>query len=97
MKMPIYDFNKITPDFTNADYARQWFKDTIVTQDEYSDFVYRIDNEYSIVWLDGEEFTIDRHYYDHDVGYVSDDGLFYGDFGQCIDFIKKQYGMHLED
>lgn len=50
---------------------------------------YRIDNGYMIEWIESELFIVSRTYLDLDVGYVTDDNLFSGNFIECLNYIKK--------
>lgn len=90
--MKQYDATKISHEFTNLDYARQFYpKTTFDDSGEYPTYV--LNKHWSIVYLNNEEnFTVDYTYYDHSVGYVTDDDVFSGNFGQCIDFVLKQTG-----
>lgn len=92
--MKIYDSSKISHEFTNLDYIKQWFNKTIHDyRDDGLDF-YDLKNGYEIEYLgEYEEFIVNYYYYDHDVGYCTNDDIFSGDFGQCVEYIKKQTGI----
>jgi hypothetical protein len=73
---------------TNLDILRVCFPKCQFDMDTYD-----LDGEYSIQWLgDGESFTIDRTYFDRDVGYVTDGDLFVGDLIQCLEYVLKVIG-----
>lgn len=62
-----------------------------------SDDSYKITNEFEIEWSgDGELFFVTRHYLDWDVGYVTDDDVFRGDFDQCLSYIINEVNEPLE-
>lgn len=58
--------------------------------------VYMLNQSWTIVWTgEGEVFTVDYNYYDHDVGYVTDDQLVSGDLIECLNFCLKEDGRDL--
>lgn len=68
---------------TNLDIARKYFKKATFNGED----TYGIDHEYTIQWLgEGELFTVDRNFYDDEVGYVNSPEMFSGDFRQCLEF-----------
>jgi hypothetical protein len=91
--MKQYDAKKISYQFTNLDYAKQFFPKVIYETDETGE-KYVLNSHWQIFYLgENELFAVDYTYYDHSIGYVTDDDIFQGDFGQCIEFIKKEMGL----
>lgn len=55
---------------------------------------YEVAHGYEIEWTgNGETFVVNRHYFDRDVGHVSDTDLFMGSLSQCADFIAQKMGI----
>ena len=78
---------------TNLEKALQLFPKAEFTNDDS----YKITNEFEIEWSgDGELFFVTRHYLDWDVGYVTDDDIFSGDFDQCLSYIINEVNLPLE-
>ncbi len=74
---------------TNLDILRVNFhKVTFDDNDQYN-----LDNEFYITWVgDAEVFTVDRQYYDYEVGYVTDTDIFEGDLLECLTYVLKILG-----
>lgn len=66
---------------TNLDIARKYFPDAKFTENDEYDL-----NDYVIIWLEEEKFTVDKYFYDNEIGYVTDPDIFIGDFRQCLEF-----------
>lgn len=90
--MKTYEVDKINPDFTNLDFAKQFFPKARYESDDS----YNLGNGYTISWETDEKFYVQHTHLDWEVGYVTSDDLFCGDFGQCIEFIKKETGHDIE-
>lgn len=73
---------------TNLDIIKRHFKDAVYSSDD----CYELDCEYIISHEEGEIFFVERTFFDYDVGYVSDDGLFSGDLIECLDYVLKETG-----
>jgi hypothetical protein len=88
--MKVYNSVKISPDFTNLDYAKAngFPKAEFILDQDY----YDLKNGYSIHWIDSENFCVDLTYFDREVGYVTDTDLFCGNFGECLDYVKSEVG-----
>ena len=55
---------------------------------------YEVAHGYEIEWSgDGENYVVNRHWFDRDVGHVSDPELFMGTLDQCADFIARKLGI----
>lgn len=67
---------------TNLEITRKYFKKAYFEHEDR----YVLDDEFTIQWLENETFIVDRFYYDYDVGPVTDDDCFTGDFRQCLEF-----------
>lgn len=86
--MKQYNVEEISHEFTNLDYARQFFPKCSI--DESDRYIIGVDG-FEIEWLgEGETFLVNRTYMDYDVGWVTDDELFVGNFGECVEYVKKQ-------
>lgn len=91
--MKTYEVDKINFDFTNLDFAKQFFPKAIFDGDNK----YNLKNKYEIEWSgEVETFFVNFAYYDNEVGDVTNEDIFSGNFGQCIDFIKKETGHDIE-
>lgn len=66
---------------TNLDIAKKYFKEA-----KFNDDTYDLDDEWQITWIEGELFVVDRFFFDSEVGYVTRDDIFSGDFRQCLEF-----------
>lgn len=67
---------------TNLDIAKKYFKEAYF---EHNDR-YVLSKEFTINHIDSELFSVDSFYFDLDIGPVTDDDLFVGDFRQCLEF-----------
>ena len=75
---------------TNLDILRAYFPKSDF---DLTESAYNLDGEYFIQWLgEGESFTVDRLYLDHDVGYVTGGDLFDGDLLECLEYMLKITG-----
>lgn len=93
--MKKYDATKITSDFTNLDYAKQFFPKAKYSE---KNDTYDLGNMYEIEWSgDGELFYVTHTTFDWGVGYVTSDDLFSGNFGECIEFVKEDSGFNIQD
>lgn len=76
---------------TNLDIALKYFPYTV-----FSDDLYSLNKEFTIEWLENETFIVDRFYFDPEVGQVTDDDIFTGDFRKCLEFCLG-YKLDVQD
>lgn len=72
---------------TNLDKALKLYPKAEFTNDD----TYKIVDGYEIEWSgDGELFYVMQTIYDRDVGYVTLDDLYRGNFDECLKYITKE-------
>ena len=75
-------------DETNLTIAKKYFPNAEFGNDDDD---YKLNKEFTITWTgEGEIFAVDRSYLDREVGIVTDDDIFSGDFKECLEFCLEK-------